>query len=106
MKDNERIKDARSTGRKRLRAALLKLVEEGELEYVCKHCGHIPSIPWTEKSRSGDFLDANHINGNWLDCDPVNGEFLCRPCHLKYDRHTKIEIQRTTGFDDYGYGVQ
>ena len=105
MKDDEDILDARSTGRKRLRKVLLNLVKAGELEYCCNNCGYVPSIPWNVPSRSGDILDANHKNKNWLDCDPVNGEFLCRPCHYEKDRATEKGVAKEEYNDPYGYGI-
>lgn len=103
-KDIERIKDLRSTGRKRARAILLKLVEEGEREYKCVDCGYIPSIPWTEKSRSGDILDADHENKNWADNDPSNINFRCRKCHYKKDRATDKGVSSVD--DEFGYGYE
>lgn len=103
-KDDERIKDWRSTGRKRARRILLALVEAGEREYVCEECRHVPSIPYTETSRSGDFLDANHKNKDWKDNDPANLEFLCRDCHYKKDRSTAkgvSVVEDTMGYGDY-----
>jgi hypothetical protein len=103
MRDDERIKDPRSTGRKRARALLVKLVKEGEREYSCEDCGHIPTIPVEQSSRGGDILDANHKNKNWLDNDPSNLEFLCRPCHYRKDRATEKGVSSIE--DEYGYGI-
>jgi hypothetical protein len=110
LRDDERIKDPRSTGRKRARALLLKLVEEGEREYACEYvgedgsiCGYKPSIPYTQKSRSGDILDANHKNKNWLDNDSANLEWLCRPHHYKKDRATEKGVSSVD--DEFGYGI-
>jgi hypothetical protein len=103
VKDDEQIKDARSTGRKRARRLLLALVSAGEREYACESCRHVPNIPYTETSRSGDILDANHKNKNWLDNDPSNLEFLCRPCHYAKDRST---AKGESGLgDEFGYGI-
>jgi hypothetical protein len=103
VKDDERIKDARSTGRKRARATLIKLVESGERVYQCESCGYVPSISYTESRRGGDILDANHKNKNWLDNDPANLEFLCRPCHYKKDRATDKGVSAVK--DEFGYGI-
>lgn len=101
-KDIERIKDLRSTGRKRARALLIKLVQEGEREYKCIDCGHVPSTPMDVKTRSGDFLDADHENKNWADNDPANVNWRCRPCHYKKDRATEkgvSSIENEFGYD-------
>lgn len=100
---NKDPKDARSTGRKRARRILLELVKEGELEYICNNCGHEPKIPWYVKSRSGDILDADHINKNILDNDPSNLQWLCRPCHKKEDLTTEKGESRKG--DEFGYGL-
>jgi len=101
-RDDERIKDARSTGRKRMRALLIKLVEAGELEYKCNECGFIPEKSYKESSRSGG-LDANHKNKNWLDNDSANGEWLCRKCHYAKDRATEKGVSALG--DEYGYNI-
>jgi hypothetical protein len=102
-KDDEKIIDRRSTGRKRGRAVLTLLTKSGERDYVCADCGHIPNLPLESSSRSGDFLDCNHKNKNIMDCDPANLEWLCRPCHYKKDRATAKGV--STVEEDYGYGV-
>ncbi len=103
MKDDERIRDRRSTGRKRGRAVLIKLVESGERKYCCAECGHVPSTSYKESSRKGDILDCNHKNKNWLDNDPSNLEWLCRSCHYEKDRATAKGVSATE--DEYGYGI-
>lgn len=92
-----RVKDPRSTGRKRGRKALQK---SGRL-YRCactgcnsvrcgarfssqELCGYSPQ----EQGRS-DTLDVNHKNKNVLDNDPVNLEWLCRACHKMKDKRTE-----------------
>jgi hypothetical protein len=102
-------KDLRSTGRKRLRAVLLKEVAEGRREFHCecvdtthpKHptgpCGYIPP---GQIGRSNN-LDANHKNKDLNDCDPANGEWLCRSCHALSDRVTEKGVSKV---DTHGYG--
>lgn len=97
-KDDERIKDWRSTGRKRARAVLQKLVDSGDREYCCAKCGWTPDI----QSRSSS-LDVNHINKDVTDVDPVNLEYLCRPHHYEADRATAKGI--STVEEDYGYQI-
>ena len=75
-----RPKDARSTGRRRGRAAL----EKSGRPYECAKCGWSPNA----QSRS-ETLDVNHKNKNILDNDLVNLEWLCRKCHKKEDLKTK-----------------
>lgn len=100
MGEKADVKDVRSTGRKRARRAL----EQSGRPYACEcegecgsdacgvhtasdnrvQCGYTPE----NQSRS-DTLDANHKNKNWLDNDPANLEWLCRPCHRALDRRTE-----------------
>lgn len=101
MKNDDRIKDTRSTGRKRGRAVLIKLVEAGEREYCCAKCGHVPEKDYKESSRSGG-LDCNHKNKNWMDNDPANLEWLCRVCHYEEDRQTERGVSKVK--DEFGYG--
>jgi len=98
-RNDDKIKDWRSTGRKRARAVLQKLVQEGERDYCCAVCKWTPS----EQSRS-DSLDVNHKNGDYKDNDPSNLEYLCRTHHYEYDRKTRLEKEKTGELDDYGYG--
>jgi DNA-directed RNA polymerase subunit RPC12/RpoP len=102
-KDDERIRDKRSTGRKRGRAVLIKLTIAGERDYICANCGAIPNKGFEESSRSGG-LDCQHINKNIMDCDPANLKWLCRICHYAEDRATDKGIS-TLGDDEFGYGI-
>lgn len=109
MKKGE-LRDPRSTGRKRARAVLWKLFEEGIKPFRCNSCGSTPEgcsdDGWTVDSsrlnRSNN-LDANHINKNWLDNDPANLEWLCRVCHREKDRRTEKGVSALG--DEYGYGL-
>lgn len=103
-KDDDRIRDKRSTGRKRGRRVLIELCERGERSYTCAECGHVPSKSYKDSSRSGDFLDCNHKNKNWLDNDPDNLEWVCRKCHYAKDRATDKGVASDEYKDEYGYG--
>lgn len=95
--------DARSTGRKRARAVLLKLVEEGEREFACEceeesHDWHVDRCGWKPDPNKplgrDNNLDVDHQNKNWLDNDPSNLSFLCRKCHRALDRSTAKGVSR------------
>ncbi len=103
-KDADELTDLRSQGRKRLRAALMEQVENGSIKFKCAECGWIPV---GELSRTNN-LDANHINKDLTDCDPVNGEWLCRPCHKKKDSQTEkgVSVKTLDGVtNDFGYDL-
>lgn len=93
-------KDPRSTYRRRARAVLMKLVEQGEREFSCeyiipetrKRCGWKPD-PNLPVGRSNN-LDVNHKNKVISDCDPANLEFLCRPHHYEEDRATEKGVSK------------
>lgn len=102
VKDDEQIRDRRSTGRKRGRAVLVRLTKSGERTYTCASCGFVPEKGVEESSRSGG-LDCNHINKNWMDCDAANLEWLCRPCHYAKDRATEKGVSSIE--DEFGYGI-
>jgi hypothetical protein len=107
MKDDERIKDARSTGRKRGRAILVQLTKAGERNWKCAECGLVPKRSFEESIQNPDRregLDCNHKNKNILDNDPANLEWLCRICHYEKDRATTKGVS-TVGEDEYGYGI-
>lgn len=86
----KRPKDARSTGRRRGRAAL----EKSGRPYECEctedshgwHEGQCKKTP--DKQSRSDTLDVNHKNKNVLDNDPANLEWLCRRCHKAIDSQT------------------
>lgn len=103
-------KDPRSTYRRRARAVLLKLVEQGEREFACEYvkddgekCGWTPN-PDLPVGRSNN-LDANHKNKIISDCDPANLEWLCRPHHYAEDRATAKGESKQEHMDNlYGEG--
>lgn len=99
-KPGEELKDARSQARKRARAILQELVDEGEREFRCASCGWAPV---GELTRSNN-LDANHINKNILDDDPANLEWLCRPCHKRKDSQTDKGVSVIE--DEQGYNLE
>lgn len=87
----------------------MKEVAEGRREFICEcenyeHPRHLNRnceyVPPGNISRANN-LDANHKNKNLNDCDPANGEFLCRSCHALIDR---VTTKGVTNIDSYGYG--
>ena len=107
MKDDERIIDKRSTGRKRGRKVLSDLTLSGERDWACTDCGFIPSKTLEETLNFPDRrtgLDCNHINKNIMDCDPANLEWLCRPCHYAKDRSTTKGVSSVDVNEEMGYG--
>lgn len=93
-----RPKDARSTGRKRGRAALKK----SDRPYECANCSWSPD----EQSRS-QTLDVNHKNKNILDNDLANLEWLCRKCHKAEDSKTaKGEMSEEAHDSLYGDSLE
>lgn len=102
--DEQEYLDPRSTYRKQARRILIALTEAGEREYRCVDCGHVPEIHYSTPSRSGDILDANHINKRWNDLDPANLEWLCRVCHYAKDRSTEKGVSPVE--EDYGYDFE
>lgn len=47
-------------------------------------------------------LQANHINKNIMDNDPVNLEWLCASCHKEIDQTTAKGV--SVKEDEFGYG--
>ena len=107
------VKDPRSTGRKRARRTL----ERTGRPYACECVGNCRRVdcgsnftsdgkcgyrPQGEQSRSNT-LDANHKNKNWLDNDPANLEWLCRPCHRAIDRQTEKGVENLEFSDSVDY---
>lgn len=106
-------KDPRSTGRKRGR---LTLMRRG-VPFWCNNCGRSPKVfpstypkelrRLTKLADEDDrydyiFLEANHINKNILDNDPINLEWLCKSCHKQADLKTEKGV--STLDDEFGYG--
>lgn len=119
-KSNARVKDARSTGRKRGRAVLEKEVREGIRKYACEcvgecgnehkiPCGYIPPPPpeGLSVAEAGNWkrkhcLDVQHQNKNILDNDPANLSWKCRTCHKGEDSQTEKGVSLIE--DEFGYG--
>ncbi len=105
-KSADQLIDPRSQARKRLRTALWEITEAGGRKFCCAKCGYVPvgysgggrKDPALNRSNN---LDANHINKNILDCDPVNGEWLCRTCHKNEDSVTAKGVSKIK--DEMGY---
>lgn len=104
-------KDIRSTGRKRLRKALL----DAQVPYMCRACNRtnkkdgelVDGIPVYVPENARYFaglasLQANHKNKNLEDCDPANGEWLDPSCHKEEDQKTEKGV--SSQGDEYGYG--
>lgn len=103
-------KDIRSTMRKRARKTLFKL----GVPYRCNKCGGFPiKIPADlppelveikiDLDNRVSELQANHINKNLLDLDPVNLEWLCPACHKNADKVTAKNVSPKG--DEHGYGI-
>ena len=99
-KADDLLKDPRSQCRKRLRAALLA----SDKPFECAKCGWAPTPPLTRTNN----LDANHISKDIYDCDPANGEWLCRLHHKQADMKTEKGVSpvgETMGYDLEAYGL-
>lgn len=106
--------DARSTGRKRGRAVLIKT----RRPFYCEECSRGPKdFPDTYPTQLRDVelladpedrydsivLECNHINKNILDNDPANLQWLCKSCHKQADMKTEKGVSILG--DEHGYGV-
>lgn len=107
-------KDPRSTQRKRAR----RVLERTGRPYFCGStsgnspdevgphgCGRSPTL---SDAPGGCYpgigtLQANHINKNIMDNDPVNLEWLCASCHKEIDQTT--EKGESVLDDEFGYGL-
>lgn len=95
--DESKIKDWRSTGRRKLRRALYRAY----VTYRCRRCKVTTKEPpsdappwfeeiWPKKDRVLDYpLQANHKSKNLTDNSEENGEWLCAPCHKYVDSQTE-----------------
>lgn len=110
-KSADALLDARSQGRKRARKKLEEIGRPFRCE--CKGCkspkcgvtlNDTPTCRWKPipPLGRGNNLDVNHINKNILDDDPVNLEYLCRPCHKAADSVTEKGVSKIE--DEMGYG--
>lgn len=102
-------KDPRSTQRKRARKVLFRI----RRPFYCVVCGKSPKngLP---KDAPRDLelgpidpnmreLQANHINKNIMDNDPVNLEWLCPLHHKQKDMQTEKGVSLIK--DEMGYGL-
>lgn len=94
--DETKIKDWRSTGRRKLRRALYRAY----VTYRCFNCKVTTKEPpsdapawfdeiWPRVNRVLDYpLQANHKSKDLTENDEENGEWLCAPCHKEKDSKT------------------
>lgn len=103
-------KDPRSTQRKRARKVLFRL----GIPYVCNDCEKSPKMLPRDAPRNLELapvylrtitgLQANHINKDIMDNDPVNLEWLCPSCHRIKDNQTAKGVSIKD--DEWGYGIE
>ena len=106
-KDESRIKDWRSTGRRKARRALYA----GYVPYKCVHCGKTSKEPpkdaphhfeeiWPEENRVLDYqLQADHESKDYENNELDYINWKCAPCHQKDDRAVpKDQPQRTVNY--------
>lgn len=98
MKDEDKILDWRSTGRRKLRRALY----HARVDYKCIDCGVTSIEPpkdapkwfdeiWPEENRVLDYqLQADHETKDLRINDVEYGNWRCNPCHKKHDRTTGV----------------
>ena len=97
MKDDDKIKDWRSTGRRKARRALYA----SYIEYKCADCGKSTKEPpkdaptwfeeiWPENNRVLDSqLQANHLTKDLTVNTDDMVEWLCPSCHKIKDSKTE-----------------
>lgn len=95
-KDEEKIKDWRSTGRRKARRALYT----SRIDYKCVDCYRTVLTPpkdaptyfdelWPEANRVLKAqLEADHETKDLTDNDPDHLNWRCDPCHWKHDHQT------------------
>ena len=71
----ERILVKRTNTRERSTRLRRAMIEHG-ISYICAGCGLEPF--WNSKPLK---LESEHKDGNCLNCEPSNLEFLCPNCH-------------------------
>ncbi len=106
-KDESKIIDWRSTGRRKLRRTLYA----SRQEYKCEKCSRTSKAPpkdapsffeeiWASENRVLDYpLQANHRDKDVTNNDYSNGQWLCAPCHKEEDSKTEkgvstVEVKR------------
>lgn len=97
MKNEDNIKDLRSTGRRKARRALFKAF----VEFKCADCGKTSIVPpkdappwfeeiWPEEQRVLDYsLQADHETKNLLSNDEADLSWRCASCHKLRDMQTE-----------------
>lgn len=95
-KDESKILDWRSTGRRKARRSLYRAKEP----YKCADCGVTSMEPpkdapagfdeiWPEENRVLDYpLQADHETKDYQNNEPENLNWRCVPCHKKHDSLT------------------
>lgn len=95
-KNEDAIKDWRSTGRRRARRELFR----NYVEYKCNVCSRTSLSPpkdapkwfdelWPEERRELNYpLQANHMTKDYTQNDIDVIEWLCEPCHKVKDSQT------------------
>jgi hypothetical protein len=106
-KDESKILDWRSTGRRKARRTLYAAY----VPYACVHCGKTSEEPpkdapawfdeiWPEENRVLDYpLQADHETKDYQNNEVENINWKCSPCHKKDDGKTaKGEPQTTKNY--------
>ena len=116
-KNDDRILDWRSTGRRRARKELF----DNYIPFRCVGCGKTSKVPpkdapkhfddiWPNENRILEYsLQANHKTKNYQDNDVSLLEWVCQPCHKERDNVTgkgestidKVEYLLGFNPDDY-----
>lgn len=98
MKDEDRILDWRSTGRRKARRELYL----NYVPFMCVDCGRTSKEPpkdaptwfdeiWPEENRVLDYsLQADHESKDWTNNDVNFLNWRCAPCHKEHDKQTGI----------------
>lgn len=96
-KDESKIKDWRSTGRRKARSTLFK----ARIDYKCVDCGRTSIEPpkdapswfaeiWPEEQRVLAYsLQADHETKDYSANDLEQVNWRCQPCHKKHDAQTE-----------------
>lgn len=99
-KDEDRILDWRSTGRRKARRELYN----NYVSYKCNYCGVTSKDPpkdapghfdeiWPRERRLLDYpLQANHKTKDFTINELPFIEWACQPCHKKADKQTAVGV--------------
>lgn len=96
-KNEEAIKDLRSTGRRRARKTLFV----SRREFKCETCGRTTAVApkdapewfneiWPTERREVTQLQAQHTTKDLLDNDEAHLKWLCPSCHKLEDQQTAV----------------